>query len=97
MHLSTTAQNDTATRIAKWIRENTTGYATATTEVGQAGHPGVAVVAVIRRGSTTCTAKIGVHPNRIVYVSKRGGRISYPAAPRDADWIVGGFLRLEED
>lgn len=97
MYLSTTAQNDTATLIARWVRENTIGYGAVATEVGRAGYPEAAVVAVAADGNTTCTAKIAVHHNRIVYVSKLGAHISYPISFRDAGRIVGGFLSLEED
>lgn len=97
MYLSTTAQNDTATLIAKWVRENTIGYGAVATEVGQAGYPEAAVVAVAQNGSTTCTAKVAVHHNRIVYVSKIGAHISYPITFEDAGRIVGGFLSLEEN
>lgn len=96
MHLSTTAQNDTATLIAKWVRENTIGYGAVATEVGRAGYPDVAVVAIAGDGSTTCTAKVAVHHNRIVYVSKLGAHISYPITFEDAGRIVGGFLAIEE-
>lgn len=97
MYLSATAQNDAATLVAKWVRENTTGYGAVATEVGQAGHPDAAVVAIARDGSTTCTAKVAVHHNRIVYVSKLGAHISYPITSKDAGRIIGGFLSLEED
>lgn len=96
MYLSTTTQNDTAALIAKWVRENTIGYGAVATEVGRAGHPDAAVVAIAEDGSTTCTAKVAVHHNRIVYVSKLGAHISYPIALKDAGRIVGGFLSLEE-
>ena len=96
MYLSTTAQRDTATLIAKWVRENATGYAAVATKAGQAGHPDTAVVAIAKNGSTTCTAKVAVHLNRIVYVSKLGTHISYPITFQDAGRIVGGFLSLEE-
>lgn len=97
MHLSTAAQNDTATLIARWVRENTIGYGAVVTEVGIAGVPDAAVVAIAEDGSTTCTAKVAVHRNRIVYVSKLGAHVSYPITFRDAGRIVGGFLSLEED
>lgn len=96
MYLSTTTQNDIAVLIAKWVRENTTGYAAVATEVGRAGYPDAAVVAIVRDGSVDCAAKVAVHHNRIVYVSKLGAHISYPIAPEDAGRIVGGFLSLEE-
>lgn len=95
MYLSTTAQSDTATLIAKWVRENTIGYGAVATEVGQAGYPDAAVVAIVENGKTTCTAKVAVHHNRIVYVSKLGAHVSYPIARKDAGRIVGGFLSLE--
>lgn len=97
MHLSTAAQNDAATLIARWVRENAIGYGAVVTEVGRAGVPDAAVVAIAEDGSTTCTAKVAVHRNRIVYVSKLGAHVSYPITFRDAGRIVGGFLSLEED
>lgn len=97
MYLSTTAQNDAATLIAKWVRENTVGYGAVATEVGRAGYPDAAVVAIAENGKTDCTAKVAVHHNRIVYVSKLGAHVSYPITFNDAGRIVGGFLSLEED
>jgi len=97
MYLSVTAQNDTATLIAKWVRENTIGYGAVATNVGQAGYPEAAVVAIAENGKTTCTAKVAVHHNRIVYVSKLGALVSYPITFGDAGRIVGGFLSLEEN
>ena len=97
MYLSTAAQNDTAALVAKWVRENTAGYGAVATEVGQAGYPDAAVVAIAEDGSTTCTAKVAVHHSRIVYVSKLGAHISYPITFKDAGRIVGGFLALEEN
>lgn len=97
MYLSPTAQNDAATLIAKWVRENTIGYGAVATEVGRAGYPDAAVVAIAERGETTCAAKVAVHHNRIVYVSKLGAHISYPINLGDAGRIVGGFLSLEEN
>lgn len=96
MYLSTTAQNNTATLIAKWVRENTIGYGAVATEVGRAGYPDAAVVAIAENGNTTCTAKAAVHHNRIVYVSKLGAHVSYPITFKDAGRIIGGFLALEE-
>jgi hypothetical protein len=96
MYLSTAGQNNTATLIAKWIRENTVGYGAVATEVGRAGYPEAAVVAIAEEGETTCTAKVAVQHNRIVYVSKIGTHISYPITLEDAGQIVGGFLSLEE-
>lgn len=96
MYLSTTAQNDTATLIAKWVRENTVGYGAIATEVGRAGYPDAAVVAIAENGATVCTAKVAVQHNRIVYVSKVGAHVSYPITFKDAGRIVGGFLTLEE-
>lgn len=96
MYLSAAAQNNTATLIANWVRENTIGYGAVATEVGRAGYPEAAVVAIAKDGETTCTAKVAVHHNRIVYVSELGAHISYPIALSDAGRIVGGFLSLEE-
>lgn len=95
MYLSTADQNDTAALIAEWVRENTIGYGAVATKVGRAGYPDAAVVAIAEDGNTTCTAKVAVHHNRIVYVSKLGAHISYPTTPKDAGLIVGDFLSLE--
>lgn len=97
MYLSTTAQNDTATLIAKWVRENTIGYGAVASNVNRPGHCATAVVSIAKSGSTTCTAKVAVHHNRIVYASKLGTHISYPTTLKDAGRIIGGFLSLEED
>nr|DAV32948.1 MAG TPA: hypothetical protein [Caudoviricetes sp.] len=97
MYLSTVAQNDTATLIAKWVRENTIGYGAVATKVGQAGCPDAAVVAIAKSGDAVCTAKVAVHHNRVVYVSKSSALVSYPTAPGDSGRIIGGFLSLEED
>ena len=97
MYLSSTAQNGVATLIAKWVRENTIGYGAVATEVGRAGYPDAAVVAIAEDGKTTCTAKVAVHHNRIVYVSELGAHVSYPISFNDAGRIVGGFLALEGD
>ena len=97
MYLSTTAQNDIATLIAKWVRENTIGYGAVASNANRSGHCATAVVAIAKSGSTTCTAKVAVHHNRIVYASETGIHISYPSTPEGAGRIVGGFLSLEED
>lgn len=97
MQLSTTAQNDTATLIAEWVRENTIGYGAVAAEVKRPSYCATAVVAITKTGSTTCTAKVAVHHNRIVYVSKLGAHISYPASSEAAGQIVGAFLSLEEN
>lgn len=96
MYLSTTAQNDTATLVAKWVRENTIGYGAVASNVNRSGYRDTAVVSIAKNGSTTCTAKVAVHHNRIVYVSETGAHISYPATLKDAGRIVGAFLSLEE-
>lgn len=97
MYLSATTQNDTATLIAEWVRRNTVGYGAVATNVGAAGYPEAAVVAIARDGKTTCTAKVAVLHNRLVYVSRLGAHISYPITPEDAGRIVGSFLSLEEN
>ena len=53
------------------------------------------MVAIAENGNSTCTAKVAVHHNRIVYVSKLGAHVSYPITFKDAGRIVGGFLSLE--
>lgn len=95
MYLSTAAQNDIAALIVEWVHENAIGYGAVATEVGRAGYPDAAVVAIAADGETTCTAKVAVHHNRIVYVSKLGAHIAYPITFKDAGRIVGGFLSLE--
>lgn len=95
MRLSTTAQNDHATLIARWVRANTIGYSAVATKVGQSSHRDAAVVAIIPTGSTTCTAKVAVHRDRIVYVSKLATHISYPTDSKDVGRITGAFLYPE--
>lgn len=97
MYLSTTTQNNVASLIAKWVRENTIGYGAVATDVGRAGYPDAAVVAIAEDGKVTCTAKVAVHHNRIVYVSKVGAHVFYPIMFKDAGRIVGGLLSLEEN
>lgn len=97
MYLSTAEQNDTAVLIAKWVRENTIGYGAVATRVGQAAYPDAAVVAIAGFGNTTCTAKVRVHHDRIVYVSESATHVSYPTTFGDAGPIVGSFLLLENE
>lgn len=97
MHLPNTTRNDTAALIAKWVRENTTGYSAVATEVGRATHPDAAVVAIAETGKTDCTAKVAVHYNRIVYVSASGTHISYPTHWSDAGRIICAFLSMEHN
>nr|DAM86324.1 MAG TPA: hypothetical protein [Caudoviricetes sp.] len=97
MYLSTTDQNDTATLIANQVRENMTGYGAVVSKVDRPGYCATAVAAIVRSGSTACTAKVAVHHNRIVYVSKAATHISYPTAPEDAGRIVRSLLSLEEN
>lgn len=85
MHLSTTAQNEAATLVAEWVRENAIGCGAVATEVGRAGCPDAAVVSIAKDGNTACDVNVAVHHNRIVYVLKIGDR------------IVGGFLPLKEN
>lgn len=96
MYLSTAAQNDTAALIVKWVQENMTGYSAIATEVNRPSCWATAVVVIVRNGSTTCTAKVAVHHNRITYVSRLSTHISYPIASEDVGRIIGGFLSLEE-
>lgn len=97
MYLSTAAQNDAASLIAQWVRDNMIGYCAIATEVNRPSYCATAVVTIVRNGSTTCTAKVAIHHNRITYVSKLGTHISYPIAPEDVGRIVKGFLSLEEN
>lgn len=97
MYLPATAQNDVATLIAKWVRENTIGYGAVVSKVSRPSYCATAVVSIAESGSTTCTAKVAVHHNRITYASKLGVHISYLTNPEDAARIIGGFLSLEGD
>lgn len=97
MYLSHATQNNVATRIADHIRRNTIGYGAIATQVGQAGHPDAAVVAIAETGKTDCTAKVAVHHNRLVYVSATGSHVSYPIHWADAGRIVCAFLSMEHD
>lgn len=95
MYLSTTAQNNTATLIAKWVRKNTIGYGAVATKVGQAGYPDAAIVAITAYGNTICTAKVAVYPDRIAYASKLAAHVVYPDTVKDVGPTIGGFLLPE--
>lgn len=97
MHLPVAKQNSTATLIAKWIRENTASYSAVATAVDRAGVSGAAVVAIVKNGESTCTAKVAVHHDYIAYASALGMHISYPIKPDEAGRIVGSLLSLEEN
>lgn len=97
MHLSTTTQNNIAALIAKRVHENTTGYSAVATKVGQASHPDAAVVAITSKGQTTCTAKVAVHHDRLVYLSATGTHVSRPIRWSNADRIICALLPLEND
>lgn len=97
MHLPPSTQNDVAARIADHIRRNTIGYSAVATQVGQAGCPDAAVVAITETGKTDCTAKVAVHHNRLVYVSAAGSHVSYPIRWSDAGRIICAFLSTEHD
>lgn len=97
MYLPTAAQNNVAILIADHIRRNTNGYGAVATQVGQAGYPDAAVVAIAETGKTDCTAKVAVHHNRLVYVSATGSHVSYPIRWSDAGRIICAFLSMEHD
>ena len=97
MYLPPTTQNTVATRIAAHIRRITIGYGAVATQVGQAGYPDAAVVAIAETGKTDCTAKVAVHHNRLVYVSATGSHVSYPIHWGDAGRITCAFLSMEHD
>ena len=96
MYLSTADQNDIATLIAEQARESLTDHGAVATEVDQAGYPGAAVVAIAPHGSTTCTAKVAVYTDQIVYASKLGIINARPATRKDVGRVVGNLLLLEE-
>lgn len=97
MRLSPSTQNSVATQIADYIRLNTIGYRAVATDVGQAGYPGAAVVAIAETGKTDCTAKVAVQHNRLTYVSASGAHVSYLTRQSDAGRIVCAFLSMEGD
>lgn len=97
MYLPPSTQNNVATRIANHVRQNAIGYGAVATQVGQAGYPDAAVVAIAETGKTDCTAKVAVHHNRLVYVSATGSHVSYPIRWSDAGRIICAFLSMEHD
>ena len=97
MYLPPPAQNNIATHIADHIRRNTIGYGAIATQVGQAGYPDAAVVAIAETGHTNCTAKVAVHHNRLVYVSAAGSHVAYPISWSDAGRIIVALLSMEHD
>ena len=97
MYLPPSTQDDVAAKIANYVRLNTIGYGAVATNVGHAGYPEAAVVAIAETGKTDCTAKVAVHHNRLVYVSATGSHISYPTHWSDSGRIVCALLSLEHD
>ena len=97
MYLPPSTQNNVAAHIADHIRRNAIGYGAVATQVGQAGYPDAAVVAIAKSGHTNCTAKVAVHHNRLVYVSAAGSHLSYPIRWSDAGHIVCALLSMEGD
>lgn len=97
MRLSPSSQNRVATQITNSIRQTTTSYGAVATPVGQAGHPGAAVVAIAANGKTDCTAKVAVYHDRLVYASAAGTHVSYPIRPEDAGRIIRSFLAMEHN
>lgn len=97
MYLPPATQNDVAAHIADHIRRNTISYRAVATEVGQAGYPDAAVVAIAEAGHTDCTAKVAVHHNRLTYVSATGSHVSYPIDWSDAGRIICAFLSMEHN
>ena len=97
MYLPPATQNNVATHIADHIRRNAIGYGAVATQVGQAGYPDAAVVAIAETGHTNCTAKVAVHHNRLVYVSATGSHVSYPINWSDAGRIICAFLSMERN
>lgn len=97
MHLPPSTQNRIASRIADSIRLTATGYGAVATDVGRAGYPEAAVVAIVETGKTDCTAKAAVYPDRLVYASATGTHVSYPIHQEDAGRIIRSFLSMERD
>lgn len=97
MRLSPSSQYEVATQIASFIRLATIGYGAVATHVGEAGHPGAAIVAIAETGHTDCTAKVAVRADRLVYASHTGTHVSYPIRREDAGRIIVGFLSMERD
>lgn len=97
MNLSPSSQDNVATRIANSIRLTTVGYGAVATQVGAAGYPEAAIVAIAETGQTDCTAKVAVYRDRLVYASRTGTHVSYPAQQDDAGRIICGFLSMEHN
>ena len=97
MHLPPSAQDSVAAQIADHVRLNTIGYRAVATRVGQAGCAEAAITAITSTGETTCTAKVAVHPDRLVYLSATSACTAYPTRWSDAGRIVCTLLLLEND
>lgn len=97
MYLSHATQNNVATHIADHIRQNTIGYSAVATQVGQAGYPAAATVAITETGHTDCTARVAVHHNRLVYVSATGSHVFRSIPWSDAGRTVCALLLMEHN
>lgn len=95
MRLAPSSQNRVAAQIANHIRLNTIGYGAVATNVGCAGYPEAAVVAIAETGKTDCTAKVAVYHDRLTYASATCAHISYPSHQEDAGRIILSFLSME--
>lgn len=95
MHLSPSGQHKVATQIANFIRLNAIGYGAVATQVGEAGYPEAAIVAIAETGHTDCTAKVAVHADKLVYASRTGTHVSRPISPEDAGRIIAALLSTE--
>lgn len=97
MQLSAPGQNRVAAQIANSIRLTTIGYGAVATNVGHAGYPEAAIVAIAETGKTDCAAKVAVYHDRLVYASATGTHVSYPTHQEDAGRVIRSFLAMEQD
>ena len=97
MHLPPSTQNQVATQIADLVRLTTVNYKAVASNVGHAGYPEAAIVAITKAGKVDCVAKVAVYHDRLVYMSATGTHVSYPTHQENAGHIISSFLSAEHN
>lgn len=95
MHLSPSSQHEVAAQIADFIRLTVAGYKAVAVRGDGPLYPEAAVVVITKTGHADHTAKVVIHNDRLVYVSRAVTHVSFPLRREDAELIVASFLSVE--
>lgn len=86
-----------AAEVANFILLNTIGYGVVAARANEPCDPEAMVVLVTKTGHADRTAKVVVHDDRLVYVSRTATHVSFPVCHEDAGRIVAALLSLEDN